>query len=770
MVRYGWRNLLKLQYLIIYPKLNMSTVLHNRHLLAAVIIFMPFFGYGQDTKNVTMPNTEERPTAKVVKTENVPEFDGEVIKDPVWQAIATIGELTQTQPNSGHLASEKTEIRMTYDAATLFVSVVCYDSRPNQLVVSDARRDANLENTDAFIFIIDTYHDQQNGFVFGTNSIGVEYDAQVDNEGQGNFNANRQQGGMIGGFNLNWDGSWEVKTQVGDYGWSAEFSIPFKTIRFNSGDDLIWGANFRRNIRKTNEIAYWAPMPIEFDLKRLSLAGSLTGLNLRSPGNLKVMPYVLGTVARDREATDADTQYIGEFGADVKYSVTPSLTLDLTYNTDFAQVEVDEQQVNLDRFNLFFPEKRPFFLENAGLFSVGSPGEVDLFFSRRIGIDEDGQVVPIIGGARISGKVKQTNLAFLTMFTEEVSEENIEANNFTIARVNQQLAARTTVGASFISREGMGQTPDDYNRTYAIDTKVGLGNKAQILGYYAKTQTPGITSDDHSYKLQAQYEWNGLKLNGAYTEVAERFNPEVGFLMRSNYRKPEFLVLKKVRMNGKLGLLEIRPHVSYRGYWNFDGFNETSFLHIDNHWEWISGMEIHTGINITSEGVLEPFTIYKNTTETDSVVVSSGTYPNAEAQIIFMTNASKPIYVSTRSVLGGFFDGNRFSNSITLGLRTGDKFNSEFSYRRNDVSLMDGAFVTQLFSGRLTYSFTPKIYTQALIQYNSVINLWSANMRFSVLRTANTGLFLVYNESRSSGDLQYRGFTIKYSYMFDLLK
>ncbi len=747
----------------------------NRHSLfntifVVIVVFLPTLSSAQEKANITMPNTNERPSAAITEAEIEPVLDGEVINDPVWQSITPLGVLTQTQPNSGQLASENTEIRITYNATTFFLSVVCYDKQPDRLVVSDARRDANLDNTDAFLFIIDTYNDKQNGFVFGTNSIGVQYDAQVDNEGQGNFNANRQQGGMIGGFNLNWDGSWDVVTQVGEFGWSAEFAIPFKTIRFNSGQDQTWGANFRRNIRKTNEIAYWAPMPIEFDLKRLSLAGSISGMNLVNPGNLKVMPYVLGTIEKDNEATDTDTQTIGEIGGEIKYSITPSLTLDLTYNTDFAQVEVDEQQVNLDRFNLFFPEKRPFFLENAGLFSVGSPGEVDLFFSRRIGIGDQGQIVPIIGGARLSGKVKNTNVAFLTMFTEEVTAENIDANNFSMARINQQLAARTTVGATFISRDGMGEGTGDFNRTYALDTKIGLGNKAQILGYYAKTTTPGITENDHSFKLQAQYEWNGLNINGAYTEVGEGFNPEVGFLLRSNYRKPEFLILKKVRMKDWLGLLEIRPHVSYRGYWNFNGFNETSFLHIDNHWEWKTGFEVHTGVNITSQGVTNSFTIFKNIDGSDSVVVASGTYAHSEGQIILMTNASKPIYVSTRSVLGGFFGGKRYSNSFTLGVRAGTKFNSEFTYRRNDVSLEDGNFITQLFSSRLTYSFNPKIYTQALIQYNSVIDVWSINMRLSILRTANTGLFLVYNESRKTGDLLYRGFTIKYSHQFDILK
>ena len=208
----------------------------------------------------------------------------------------------------------------------------------------------------------------------------MEYDAQIDNEGQGNFNQNRQQGGVIGGTNLNWDASWTVKTEIGDYGWSAEFAIPFRSLRFASGDNVTWGINFQRNISKTSETDYWASLPIGFDMKRLSLAGKMHGLQLKNPGNLKITPYALLQTVNDKSLDPSETNTDVEMGLDVKYSITPSVTLDLTYNTDFAQVEVDEQQVNLDRFNLFFPEKRPFFLENAGQFTVGSPGEVDLFF------------------------------------------------------------------------------------------------------------------------------------------------------------------------------------------------------------------------------------------------------------------------------------------------------------------------------------------------------------------------------------------------------
>lgn len=706
----------------------------------------------------------ERPSTHATLFQTEPVIDGNVLEDLVWARVKSFGDLRQLQPHSGEQASEKTDIRIGYTATTFYLSVVCYDANPKGLIISDARRDAPLDNTDAFLFILDTYHDSQNGFVFGTNSAGVEYDAQVDNEGQGNFSNNRQQGGVVGGYNLNWDASWTVKSLVGEFGWSAEFAIPLRTLRFASGKDVVWGVNFQRNIRKTNEIAYWAPLPIQFDIKRLSLAGDLRGLNLQSPGNLKVIPYVLGQVSKDYTANPSKTKFTPEIGGDVKFSVTPSITLDMTYNTDFAQVEVDEQQVNLDRFNLFFPEKRPFFLENAGLFSVGSAGEVDLFFSRRIGIGSSGNIVPIIGGARLSGKAKNTNLGILSMFTDDVEAAKIQKNNFTVARINQQFGARSSLGGLLVNRKGLGDLPEDKNGTFALDGKLGLGKKAQLSGYIAKTSTPGVTKGTHSFRFQSQYEWNGWILNAAYTEVGEGFNPEVGFLLREDFRKPEALIYKAIRMNNKLGLLEIRPHTSWRSYWDFQGQLVTSFLHVDNHWEFTSGTEIHTGINFTSEGVYKSFDISKG------VTVPVGMYNHKEAQIVFFTNQSKPVYISTRHVLGGFFGGKRYNNSITVGIRVGDKFNSEFILNRNDVNLPYGDFKTNIVRSRLSYSFTPRLYVQSLVQYNSVADAWSANFRIGWLQQANTGLFLVFNATTLKSEPNNRSFIIKYSRMFDVLK
>ena len=729
------------------------------------ILFGMFLGFSIVQAQPNANGSTIRPQATARFADAAPVTDGNVLGEPFWQNIEPLSELWQIKPNYGNPASERTEIRIAHDQNNFYLSVVCFDAAPQQLVVSDARRDAPLDNTDSFIFILDTYNDGQNGFMFGTNSQGVEYDAQVDNEGQGNFNPNRQQSGTIGGFNLNWDASWTVIAEVGDYGWSAEFSIPLRTLRYRSGSNQTWGINFQRNIRKSNETVYWSNLPIGLDMKRLSLAGKLNGLNLRNPGNLKVIPYALGQVSRDFDAVPSETNSNFEMGGDVKYSVTPSLTLDLTYNTDFAQVEVDEQQVNLDRFNLFFPEKRPFFLENAGLFSVGSPGEVDLFFSRRIGIGNQGELVPIDGGARLSGKINRTNVGVLSMFTDQIEDSGINGNNFSVARVSHEFASRSAIGGIFVNRRGLGDAEDnDYNRTYALDGKIGLGNKAQMFGFVAKTQTDGIDEEDHAFKFKIEYKWDNWELATGYTQVGQGFNPEVGFLSRKNFRKPELRVLYHWRMNGKFGLLELRPHVTYRSFYNFNGFQETSFLHIDNHWEWQSGIEIHTGTNYTVEGVVDAFEI------SDGIFVPADTYKHQEAQFIIMTNQSKVFSFNTRHVYGGFFGGTRKANSGTVRIRLGDRFNSEFTYANNNIDLPVGDFTTNLFRARLAYSFTPSIFIQSLIQYNSVVDSWSTNVRFGWLQKANTGLFVVYNEIRDDIGIDQRSFIVKYSYLFDVLK
>lgn len=700
--------------------------------------------------------------------EKDPIIDGNILEEELWNLILPITELKQIKPNYGASASENTEIRIAYTSKTLYIAVVCYDSAPDKIVVSDSRRDADLNDDDSFLFIVDTYNDEQNGFLFGTNADGMEYDAQINNEGQGNFSNNRQQGGVIGGTNINWDASWEVKTEKGEYGWSAEFAIPLRSIRFNGGENKTWGINFQRNISKRSETALWSNLPLGFDIKRVSLAGKMNGLNLKSPKNLKVIPYsLIQTIQNNQKVKNTTTNL--DFGGEIKYSLTPALTLDMTYNTDFAQVEVDEQQINLDRFNLFFPEKRPFFLENAGQFSVGTPGEVDLFFSRRIGIGNNGSLVPIIGGSRVSGKIGQTNVGLLSMFTDEVSNDldeiDIIKNNYSVARVNHDFAGkRSSLGGIFVNRSGIGNNLD-YNRVFAMDGKLGIGKKAQLSGYISKSNTPGISKNDHAFNFLAVYNWNGWRLNAGYTEVGDGFNPEVGFLSRSGFRKPEFLIFKQWRTKNTGKLLEVRPHISYRGYWNFQNIQETGYLHVDNHWVWESGFEIHTGVNFKRETVLSPFLISK-------VIVDLGEYNHQELQLVLMTNANRKLYFQTRTVIGGYFGGNRVSSTNKVTFRLGDKFNTEGVLNYNKLSLPNGDANVFITGVRLAYSFTPRMFLQSLVQYNNVTNITSVNARFGLLRNANTGLFVVINIIKDTDyfdELNNQSITIKYSHQFDLL-
>ena len=721
------------------------------------------------------------PVAQAVPVADGPLIDGDVINDSAYTGTRPATGFVQSRPFEGQPASERTEVRIVYTGDTLYFGVVCYTEDPSTIIAADSRRDSDLTETDSFQILLDTYLDGQNGFVFGTNPAGVEYDGQVTNEGQGTgrFGAGgggrpsntRQQRGSGGGFNLNWDGAWQVVTSVTDIGWTAEIAIPFRTLRYPSTEVQSWGMNFQRNIRIRNEQAYWSPLPRQYNLNRISLAGELQGLRVPPQRNLQFTPYLLGEALHRTES--ASTLSTGDIGADLKYSVTPSLTLDLTYNTDFAHVEIDDEQINLDRFTLFFPEKRPFFLENAGLFSVGQPGAVEIFFSRRIGLGDSGEPIPIIGGGRLSGKIgTTTNIGFLNMQTQSVGATGTPQQNFTVGRVRQDLADRSNVGAIFVNRRASGTLAgdQDYNRTYAVDGRWGIGQGGTISGFAAKTDTPGgATGDTHAYAVSAEHRSQRARLSIGYTEVAPNFNPEVGFLAREGYRRMNAAVFTTLRPENFMGVHEFRPHVSHNTYFDYEtGLHETQFTHIDNHIEWRNGYEIHTGMNVHREGVFEAFEIFPG------VIVPPGTYDHKEAQIAGNTNLGAPVSANIEAIIGGLFGGDRVTITPSIAARVGETVNATFEWSYIDLRLPGGDFTTNLARLRLSYSFTTRMFFQALVQYNDRADLWSSNLRFGLLSDANTGLFVVYNDIQGlSGEIPPgagRTLTLKYSYLFDLLR
>ena len=713
--------------------------------------------------------TTERPITSAQSIPEGPVLDGDVLDDPIWQPVSMTGDFWQTTPDDGVPASERTDVRIAYTDTTLYVGVVLHDSSPETVVAADSRRDSSMNDTDSFQIILDTFRDGQSGFVFGTNPAGVEYDGQVAAAGQGGGGgggggrAGFQQGGAGGGFNLNWDATWEVRTQVGDFGWSAEFAIPFRTLRYRLGEDT-WSINFQRNINRRNETVFWSQLERQYNLYRLIDAGSLKGISVPIQRNLKISPYLLGATV-DLSGQPRDEDY--DVGADAKWSINPSLTLDLTVNTDFAQVEVDQQQINLDRFNLFFPEKRPFFLENAGLFQVGSPSNVELFFSRRIGI-EGGSPVPMRSGGRLTGKVGGVNVGLLNMQTGAVGDTAL-ANNFSVVRLSRDLRNRSSVGAIVTSRVATGDLAqsDDQGQTYGVDARFGIGEGGTVQGYLARTSTPGEVAREHAYSLSGSWRSEDVNLSAGYTEVGDGFNPEVGFLRRSGYRNTQLSAFSTIRLNeNKLGLLEFRPHTNYRAFWNFDGFQETGYWHIDNHWVWRAGHEVHTGVNVSREGVVEGFEIFPG------VVVPASTYDHAEVQIRLRSNAAAPLFADTTVWSGGFFGGTRLRVASSVTGRVGETFNATLQWDRNDIDLPWGSFVTNLMVTRVSYSFTPRIYTQALLQYNDRQDIWSTNLRFGWLQSANSGFFIVLNDTQDllnqSTRTYGRSLVVKYSHLFDV--
>ena len=705
-----------------------------------------------------------------VKASSDPVMDGDVLNDPAWVNVPEVTTFIQKTPDEGQSVSEKTAVKVMYTEKTFYVSVVCYDTNPGEIVISDTRRDSPLNNSDSFSFIIDTFKDFQTGYLFGTNPAGIEYDAQITGGGEGGSMMRRFSMGTGGGFNVNWDAVWEVKSQKGDFGWSAEFAIPFKTLRYATNKDQSWGINFERVIARKKEEAHWSPISRQHTMNRLVSAGTLTHMNVPTSRNIKIMPYVLGQNNVNKNETTSKSSD-GNFGLDAKLSIGSSMSLDLTYNTDFAQVEADEQQINLDRFSLFFPEKRAFFLENAGLFSVGTGGgffgpDIEMFFSRRIGVGPDGEPVPIVGGGRLTGTFSGMKVGMLSMRTDKVTDIT-DANQYSVFRLKKELPNRTHIGAMYTALDHMG-TDGYVNNAYAFDAQIGIGELSKIVVFAGLTETPEMDKDNaYAYRMEIARDTKQISTNASYTEVGASFNPEMGYLKRENYRKWSGRIFTRFRPENKFGLLEIRPHVNYDGYWKLDGFQESGRWHIDNHWEFRSGFEIHTGTNLVKEGVIEVFEI------SDSVFVSAGTYDDQEIQIMIMTNQAKPISFSSMNRIGGFFGGDRINMTPTVRLRYKDRFTSEFSFNFNKVNLPGGNFTTNLLRARLTYSFTPKMYIQSLLQYNNQSDQWSMNWRFIWQRSAGTGLYLVYNQAQDYDGIPIekstKSFVVKYSYLFDAL-
>ncbi len=712
-------------------------------------------------------------TTPALRIGDEPVIDG-LLSDATWAELPVLSDFIQRIPRDGEPATLRTEVRIGHDDAALYVGVRAYDDQPSLIVPGEAIRDNDLAQSDAVVLIFDTYKDGVNGFVFGTNPAGIEYDGQVVDQGGGSgglragslgIGGGRQMGGSGDGFNLNWDGRWEVATSRDQNGWSAEFRIPFSTLRYRAGDRQDWGFNVLRRVRRVNEESLWSPIPREFDFYRVSSAGTLSGLEPPTNRSVQIIPYVLGSTTRSyADVTQTEFARDQEVGGDAKVQITQGLTLDLTYNTDFAQVEVDDVQTNLTRFSIQFPEKRPFFLENSGMFSMGGGG-ADLFFSRRIGIARNLNQVPIQGGGRLSGKVAGLNVGLLHIRTDDLADVQ-SGQAYSVVRLARELGNRSSIGGAFLERDGM-EIDDDHNRTYAMDGQLGIGSAWNFNTLFAKTDTPDRDGRDHLFNAGANYTTRSLNINGSFREIGEDFNPEVGYLQRSGIRAYRARFQSFIRPENFLGVRELRPHTNYDTTRDLEsGFEETTQVHIDSHFEWPSGMFFSPAFNWNREGLEVPFQIV------EGVVVPAGTYDGWEMAWHFLTNQAAPVSLEMRLDKGAFLSGHRRGHSAVLGFRHGSALSTALRLEYNDVDLAEGSFITRLAGLRVGYFFTPQIYVQSLVQYSDRADNWSTNLRFGWLSSAGTGLFVVYNQANGVDDLAgpiNKSLIIKFSRQFTAL-
>ena len=714
-----------------------------------------------------------------------PAIDG-TVTDDVWAKAQPAERFTQQDPHEGQPASEPTEVRVLFDRRAVYIGIVCFDSEPDKIVVTQSRRDADLNDTDSVQIVLDTFNDSQNAFVFGTNPLGIEYDGQVAGEGQTGGIVQRSGGagsqrGQISGVNPNWDGDWTVKAQITKRGWEAELMIPLKTLRYQNGADRVWGINVMRVIRRKNEQAFLAPIPRGYDLYRVSLAAKLTGLDLPGRRDLKAIPFVAGSLNRDYAIPGQDTDRNADIGLDVKWGVTPNLTADFTVNTDFAQVEADEEQINLTRFQLFFPEKRPFFLENASTFQFGTPQEIDLFFSRRIGLSTtaaSGAPIGIIGGARLTGRVQSFNLGLLNIQTEETLDDRsgrlvAPANNFTVARVQRQVG-RSSFGAIFVNRQATGDSAgaDNYNRAYGADAVLQVTTNGRLFAFIARTDSPGETGSDQAGR--AHYTYANNLFNGfiGVSAVGNRFNPEVGFLPRRGYVKPEGRFFLNYQPKRWAWIRRFSPHVSQNNYYGLDGALQSS----RGHYHFFEIQPAQGGrFGLIAERAQDrperPFAVFAGA-DGKRVIVPPGLYTWHQLWAEYLTDPSAPLYGTFRYKTGGFYDGDYDGFEAQIGARAGAKFLVTIGWTRDSADLPGGSFTTNLVPAKVNLSFTTLASLQALVQYNSQTAQVSSNIRLALLDRSGTGLFLVYNDRRdtsraTSAELLGRSFIAKYTRLLD---
>lgn len=706
----------------------------------------PLFAQPPSTAPVPInPETVARPVMRAIRTPKPIVVDG-VLDEAEWALAPVLTNFVQQLPQTGYPATFRTEVRLLYDADNLYVSSVNYDPEPRRAITVGLERDFVSTNSDIFGVAFDTFHDRRNSFLFIVNPEGAVRDEQTFNDSRNIVDA--------------WDGISVVKTSRQDTSWTVEMIIPLKTLRFDARQDpQDWGINFIRRVRRVNETSYWAPLERQYRLHRMSKAGTLEGLTgLKQGRNLQIKPYVLGSNSSGTQVPASSLGSKADLGGDLKYGVTPSLTLDLTINTDFSQVEVDQQIVNLTRFGVLFPERREFFIENSGSFTFGDVVERNyrmgaklsdftLFNSRQIGLTPDGLPIPIVGGGRLTGRVQGMEMGLLNMQTQ--STASTVAENFAVARVRRNLFGTSDIGLLFANRQStVDSASDRYNRSYGIDANLRPLPNLVVNTYYALTDANDTLADGSAGRVSVAYRDKFWNTSAMHKRVTANFNPGIGFVRRRGFQQNYATVGVHARPNFR-GLQEVNPYVEADYYADFDGQPQSHQVTAGLDVFFQPDGELKIELNDWFDRLDRPFAPFAGR------VIPVGQYSYRNAKASYTTTQRYPVYGNAAVTVGDFYDGSNTTLSGGLTWRPRYDISFEGSYQHNDVSLKSGDFNADLAGVRVKYAWSTTLFGSTFMQYNTQSKSFVTNARIAWRYSPLSDVFLVYTE-RQNTDLHVR--------------
>ena len=709
---------------------------------------------------VRMQDAAGQLTVRVVRIAEPIVADGR-LDDPIYSEVPAIDGFVQQLPDEGAAATEPTEVWILFDDRNVYLAARCWDSHPERMVTNEMTRDArNMWSNASLAVVFDTFHDGRNGINFLSNPLGGLFDSLVTDERN---------------VNIDWNTVWDAKASVFDQGWIVEMVIPFKSLRYQPGGAQTWGINIARHVQWKNETSYLSGVPASLGRRGiLQVSSSATLVGIEPPTtsrNLELKPYAISGALTDLDSAPAtENDVTGEVGFDLKYGLTRSLITDFTVNTDFAQVEADEQQINLTRFSLFFPEKREFFLEGQGIFAFGNPEGAArrrnarpsdapvLFFSRRIGL-EGGEEVPIIAGGRVAGRAGAYSIGLLNIQTGDSESGDTLPTNFSVVRLKRDLLRRSTIGVIYTRRSLLPDGPG-VNQAYGADANFRFYENLSLTGYFARTETPDLTGGDSSYRGRFAYTGDRYGVEVDHLTVDEDFNPEIGFVRRDDFRRNFAQLRFSPRPRSVPWLRRIIHQGSFDYITDTTGVLETSEgklrfeLELENSDKW------HVEYTDSFEGLQEEFEIV------DGIVLPPGGYAFRDVRTEYEIGAQRRVSGRVSLLHGSFFNGTRTEVAYQGRVVVTPRFAVEPRIAVNDVELLEGLSTTTLLGARTNFTVSPRMFLAALLQYNSTNEVFDTNIRFRWEYLPGSDLFVVYSSGRDTGvegfpRLQNRSFVIK---------